>query len=88
MNTLQLLNPDLNIPNNLARFIKKWGFIRMPNQYDHHPRFLKATANNVFELVFIYNGEEPAFFWEKVFLNEKVYRMKDKTLIKTLKESR
>lgn len=88
MNTIQLMNPDLVISNKLARFIKKWGFIRMPNQYDNFPRFLKAARNNVFELVFANWPEEKAEFCNLIYVNGVGYHIENEKVIKALKESR
>jgi hypothetical protein len=88
MNSVQYLNPDLEIPNNLARFIKKWGFIRMPNSYHNHPCFLKATRNNVFELFLSSWKMRQNVFCYFIFLNEEMYNMDNPKVIKALKESR
>jgi hypothetical protein len=87
MNSVQYLNPDLEIPNNLARFLKKWGFIRMPNEHNTFPTFFKASRNNVFELVFANWSDERSIFCDLIYLNGISYHIGNEKIMRTLKES-
>jgi hypothetical protein len=82
MNSRQLMNPDLVISNNLARFLNKMGFVRLEEQ--KNPTFIAARGNNVAWVIFEPTNENKAeLYW--IIINNTEYYLRDCNLNKVMR---